>query len=272
MKTTNLFRSEPDSQLTPEKKGELLAQYRRMREAGIGLIEKFNDLIGKNDLLLAAESLGLLEGGKICLGSESESVVLMDYCIFDVRRDGKNLVERFISERPPVPENDEWQCLQGMRNSVYSLYFVVSIIPCFGAVVRDLIGSKDHLLIDVGFGLTGENGLFFASRLFFHDEFAMNSGAMLPVAVVSGREALEMEKKAKSAFIVDDGSPFDPAAIIRNCLSKGASSRVGYQDYRDNAKAAPNAVQFEQQRRKSRGNSVCPCGSGKKYRHCCFKR
>lgn len=272
MHKSHLIRTDPKSQLTAEKKQELLARYSRMRDCGIRLLEKFGKVVTQEDMLLGAERIGVLQGGKVCVKSESESAVLMDYSFFEIWRDGQNVVERVFSKSPPNPESDEWECLQAMRNSVYSLFMVVSTIPGFGLVVRDMLGPEVYLLIDIGMGSTAETGLIFASRLFLHGEFAINSGATLPITVVSDKEAVEIEKKMQSVFVVDDGGHFDPALIIRKFLSLGDSFRIGYSDHRINAKASRQMHTVSQERRKSRANSACPCGSGKKYKQCCFRK
>ena len=83
----------------------------------------------------------------------------------------------------------KWFACALMQQAVYSLFIVESVAPGFGVTVRDLFSDGTILIADMGFGSTAQPGLIVASRLLFHEGFAMTGGAALPVGVPPGRSA-----------------------------------------------------------------------------------
>ena len=59
----------------------------------------------------------------------------------------------------------------------------------FGVTVRDLLSDGTTLIADMGFGSTAQPGLVFASRLLFHEGFAMTGGAALACWRATGSSA-----------------------------------------------------------------------------------
>jgi hypothetical protein len=144
-------------------------------------------------------------------------------------------------------------------------------MPGFGVTVRDLLSDGTILIADIGFGDTAQPGLIFASRLLFHEGFAMTGGAALPVGVSpeDQRQAIT-EKMAKAAAPDEDGY-FDPAPIIRACLNQGCSSQVQYQEPTGRQVGRQRASEMIRSSNVGR-NAPCPCGSGKKFKNCCIRK
>jgi len=134
-----------------------------------------------------------------------------------------------------------------------------------------LLSSETNLVVDMGFGSTAEPGLVFASRLLFHEGFAITGGAALPIGVLPEDQREAVTRELARAVKADTDGRFDPAQIIRSCLRQGCSSHVQYQEptgrligrHRASDRvAAPEAGR----------NAPCPCGSGKKFKTCCMKK
>ena len=195
----------------------------------------------------------------------------MDYCIYDVRRDGRNAVENYLSSCSTDLESDEIVCLRAMQNAIYSIFMIESVVPELGITVQDMRTSAIYLVIDSGFAICGEPGMLFASRLLFHDGFAMTGGAGLPLGFLPPSERDSFTHGVTAALKPQDGDHFDPAALIRECRANGASSRVQYIE---------PGRQFDEEMRLPTSQAVaqvepyepCPCGSGKKFKFCCRKR
>ena len=247
----------------------IISRYKRLRAVGRNLNHKLVQRLSTDVLHEGGRKLGILQRGTLVFNSEDETSILMDYCLYNVRRKGRNAVEQYLIDSAPEPESDEMACLRAMQRAVYSLYVVESVIREFGVTVRDLLSNENIVIVDVGFGSTAKPGLVFASRLLFHDGIVMTGGAALPISVLPDEQRESMTKMLAQAAAPDDEGRFDPAPMIRACLRQGCSSQVRYQE--------PAGELVGRQRASGRNspgrrNAPCPCGSGRKYKNCCMKR
>src|SRR5437588_509053 len=80
---------------------QLVSSYLRWRKIAMALNQRLAETIGKDVLDEAGRKLGILQGKTLVLGSEDELVILMDYCIYDIYRRGRNAVQRMLAEAPP---------------------------------------------------------------------------------------------------------------------------------------------------------------------------
>ncbi|MBN2475975.1 MAG: hypothetical protein JXB62_15290 [Pirellulales bacterium] len=85
----------------------------------------------------------------IGLGSEDETCVLIDYCVYDVYHDGQNTVEQYLGDCPPDPDSDEMTCLAAMRYATYAMVAVRRVERGVGRHVRNLFTEETRLLVDV---------------------------------------------------------------------------------------------------------------------------
>ena len=249
----------------------IISRYKHLRAVGRNLNHKLVKRLSKEVLHEGGEKLGILRRGALVFNSEDESSVLMDYCLHDVRRKGCNAVEQYLIDSALDPESDEMVCLRAMQHALYSLFVVESVIRGFGVTVRDLLSNETILIVDMGFGSTAQPGLVFASRLLFHEGFAMTGGAALPISVLPEDQREAMTQKLSQAVVPKDDGYFDPAPIIRSCLNQGCSSHVQYQEPTGRLVGRQRASESIPSAKTSR-NAPCPCGSGKKFKNCCMKR
>jgi hypothetical protein len=266
----DLFRRN-DTGANIANRDEIVSWYKRLRAVGLNLNSKLVKRLNKDVLDEGGKKLGFLRKGVFVFDSEDESSVLMDYCLYDVRRNGRNTIEQYLLDSPPAPESDEMVCLRSMQQAVYSLFIVESVIRGFGVTVRDLLSNKSVVIVDFGFGRTAQSGLVFASRLLFHEGFAMTSGAALPVGVLPEGERRAMIAMLSGVVTPDQDGRFDPAPLIRTCLERGCSSHVQYQEPTERParhRPEPGRPRSPQPSR----NAPCPCGSGKKFKNCCMMR
>jgi hypothetical protein len=266
----DLFRRN-DAGANMPNRDEIISRYKRLRAVGRNLNHKMVERLSKDVLHEGGKRLAILHKGVLVFNSEDESAILMDYCLYDVRRNGRNAVDQYLLDSEPGPESDEMVCLRSMQHAVYSLFIVESVIPGFGVTVRDLLSDRIILIVDMGFGSTAQPGLIFASRLLFHEGFTMTGGAALPVGVPPEDQRQAITEKMAEAAAPDEDGYFDPAPLIRACLSQGCSSHVQYQE--------PTGRPVGGQRASGRirsstvgRNAPCPCGSGKKFKHCCMRK
>lgn len=250
---------------------ELIARYKHLRAVGRKLNHKMVERLSKDVLHEGAGKIGVLHKGILVFDSEDESAVLMDYCLYDVRRNGRNAVEQYLVDSPPDPESDEMVCLRAMQRAVYSLFVVESVIPGFGITVRDLLSNDTILIADIGLGSSAQPGLVFASRLLFHEGFAMTGGAGLPVGLPPEDRHQKITEMLVKATAPDENGHFDPAPLIRACLRRGSSSHVQYEEPTGRPGGRQPVVERLGPAKVGR-NAPCPCGSGKKFKNCCLRK
>ncbi len=247
----------------------IVTRYKHLRAVGQTLNHKLVQRLSKDVLHEGGKKLGILQRGTLVFNSEDETSVLMDYCIYDVYRNGRNAVEQYLVDSAPAPESDEMVCLRAMQKAVYSLFVVESVMRGFGVSVRDLLSNESIVIVDMGFGSTAKPGLIFASRLLFHEGFSMTGGAALPIGVVPEDQRQPVTQMLVKAATPDDDGHFDPAPLIRACLKHDCSSHVQYQE-------PSGRLVGRHQTSGSIGqigrNDPCPCGSGKKFKKCCMSK
>jgi hypothetical protein len=257
----------------------LLPRYQQLRQAGIALGNRLARTLPRDVLDEGGRKLGILKNNVLVLDTEDEIVVLMDYCIYDVRRQGKNAVERYLAESPPPVGSDERLLLEAMLQARYSLFVVESMEPGVGVHVRDLLRDESLFLMDVSFSTTAVPGAVLATRVFAPDGILRTTGAALPVGMIPARERDRFVQGLRAAFHNEDFRHMTPerasqvsATVIHACLEKGAAEHIRYDESGGTrpptrGPAAPRTVT----RRVGR-NDPCPCGSGRKFKHCCGAR
>jgi hypothetical protein len=254
--------------ITVADRQSLVARYRRLRAASLDLNNRLVRRISERAIQEGGKKLGMLHGRELLLDHEDQSSVLMDYCLYEVRSDGRTIVESLVDWSPAGP--DEAACIAAMQVAWYSLFVVEAVEPDVGVVMRDLRTDEIVLVVDMGFARTGQPGLVIATRLIPFEGFAMTGGAALPLGVVDKNQQQVLTARFLKAVSASPGR-FDPALFIRESLQRGCGARVRYEDLDKNAKSGGASRETTAPSTLGR-NSPCPCGSGKKYKQCCMRR
>jgi hypothetical protein len=259
----------------------IVDRYQRLRQVCMRLNSLLVRRLSPDVLDEGGRKLGILRDGMFVFDNEDQSSVLMDYCIYDVRRKGRNAVEQYLCDSPPEPDSDEMACLRAMQHAIYALAVVLHIEPGVGCHIRNLWTDKTHLLIDIGFSKSARPGTLMATRLLDFGNYVTTSGAALPMGFLDDTASDEWQRKIR-AGVPDDRA--DPAPLIRRCLQQGASSHVRYETPHINRRpdvgedAALGGTSTKRRRELSKrhaskpaGNRRCRCGSGKMFKNCCGK-
>ena len=263
----DLFRHEQAASLL-DNKAEVLRRYKHLRAVGLRMNSRLVSTLSKQSLTTGARRLGMLEGNDvIALGTEDESAVLMDYCLHDVRHKGRNAIEQFLIDSPPPDDSDEMVYLRAKTQAFYSVLEVEKAERGLGVAMRDLVTGKSLVVVDLGFGSSADVGLLIAGRLLPVEDWHMTSGAALPLGILPAHLREEAARDLRQ-MLRSDGGTFDPAPVIRMCLEEGLSQRIRYQSLPGERSEPPRRSISAQ---KIGRNDRCPCGSGKKYKHCCLR-
>jgi hypothetical protein len=266
---------------------EFLPRYLRLREVGRSVASALVKRLPKDVLDEGGTRLGILRGGVLVFDSEDEMAVLMDFCIHDIRRHGRNAVEAYLEEAPYPPDSDEMIFLQGLKDAYYSLFLIEAAEPGIGVQVRDAARGGTTFIMDVGFGRSAVPGLILATRILSPENFAMTTGAGLPLGPIPEQGRAAWLKQFADIWKVDALGPPSKeqasnmaATIIKASLQKGAASSVVYEDPvpgpgpgRAARPARPVAPRDRPALVNPTGrigrNDPCPCGSGRKFKKCC---
>ena len=179
-----------------------IKRYRRYRKVGTALNHKIIDALVDGDVIeVAARALGLGAHGQLILDSEDELSVLMDFALYEVRQEGKSLVEIYREQHGGV-NHTERVLLDAMVEARTGLFLVEDIDPTrHFLTLRDVIGQREPLyLVDINFSRTVWSGLFFFFRPIQVEDFVMTSGvAFLFLGDVERRLRRTWEKAKDSA-------------------------------------------------------------------------
>lgn len=178
MSVTDLIRQRgtPANPLSPQ---ELVSRYQRMRAVSRKLNSEMVQRLGKEAWHEGGRKLGLLRGNTFIFGSEDQTLILMDYCLYNLRRNGRTAVEQYCCDFPPAPGSDEAACLCAMQRAIYSLFRVDAVERGVALAVTDLATDEKYLLVDIGLSQSARPGVLFLSRLVLFEDFAATGGAAI---------------------------------------------------------------------------------------------
>ena len=248
--------------------GEQLAFYRRLRGAQKDLHRELMNFLPRNAVAECGTVLGIYKNDMLAFGSESETNVLMDYCLYDYRWDGHNTIERYIEQNTIEAGTDRGTLLDAMLKHRFSLFMVDNVVRGVGVETRDLLRGDDGFIIDIGLSETAVKGFVLASRIISPGDsrFSMTTGAGLPVnRPMLERISREIPQQfgkttAEIARMSPDKAAELSAAVVRILLDGYAASHITHEDPPERTTVArPNISR----------NDPSPCGSGKKYKKCC---
>ena len=221
------------------KDDELLNRYKRLREIGSNQNTHLVTLVPRAALLECGKKLGLVQGKALVLDNEEELSILFDYCLYNYRRGGKNIIERYLETSPTLATADEMILLKGKLNSYYSLFSIQEVHRGRGATLRDILRNKTLFLMDLGIGKSAAPGLLFAGRVIPLAEFHMTTGTFIPVSnkglIEKGimpivNKFLQHSKPAGDSIFSPGQEAALAAQIIRVLLRAGSLDRMIYQD------------------------------------------
>ena len=266
---------------------EFLPRYLQLRQVSGNLHNHLMEALPTGSHKEGAAALGLLRGGVIVFGSEHEMAILVDYCIYDLRNNGVNTVERYVETSPPPTGSDEWTVLQACRKARYSLFEIESCEKKVGVWLRDLLTNEPLFVMDVGMSQNDMIGLVLAMRVVTVEGISMTTGASLPLGVLQPENRAKFVADFRAMFPRVDLANMSPAemsavakSLIRIALQSGAGERIVTKDAeaslagRSRARLEPRSQPIRRlaahpvAARVGR-NDPCPCGSGKKFKRCC---
>lgn len=251
-----------------------VSEYKRLRAISERVAHKLVERIDKKSIDDAGEALGMMSRGTLVFSSDSEMAILLDYCIYQQRHKGQNVVERYLEEAPSDVSADEMAVLRADAEAYYSIFEALGVERGIGVYVKDLLRGDTRFLSDIGFSNTVKIGELVATRVVPHPGgILMSTGAALPM---TAQQFAAMKTQLQG--IVDFGSgqlTLDQETalatnVIRQALRFGYSTQVAYAEAGTpgpTGRGVPSTSRATA--RRAGRNDPCPCGSGRKYKVCC---
>jgi hypothetical protein len=254
---------------------ELLPRYKRLREVGRKVADTLVKRLKKDVLDEGGQKLGILQKNVLVLDSEDELAVLMDFCLHDIRRQGRTTIEQFLAEAPYPPDSDEMIFLESLKEARFTLMMVEATEPGVGIHVRDVVWGGTKFIFDVNFSRSAPQGMVLAARIVSPENVTMTTGAALPVGQIPASERDRWLRELAVTMKLQNYSQLSPeqrsqatADIIRTCLQMGSASHITYEEPTTRTGRSQVAASRTIPARIGR-NDPCPCGSGKKFKKCC---
>lgn len=209
-----------------------LARYRRLRARQTKLHSAVFETVPRAQILSAGRLLGCLAEGKVCLETDSQIDLFMDFVIYCLRSQGHTPVERYATkmlEDTGSLGTDEKVLLEAMRQAKYGIFEVARTGDQGKMVVRDrLDGSKELELQDINLSRTAGPGLLFGCNLIPFDDCWITTGAFVPCSdLTCEREVSTARIRGKDAFGPTERSDM-AARVIRASMEDGHAETVGY--------------------------------------------
>ncbi len=175
----------------------LVERYKRYRNAGRKLNHRIIDaLLTRDDLKAAGDALGVRKKNRLMLESEAEMDVVMDFALYEVPSDGRNLVTRYADERGGSSKTER-DLLAAMRATRSGLFRITAVHPTICQLeLADLIESERILkLTDIALSQSIEGEIIFFFRPLELAEFTMTSGIGFPFPARMKKELLDVWRK-----------------------------------------------------------------------------
>jgi hypothetical protein len=256
-----------------------IERYTQLRDLSRRIMSELTKTIPREAYEEIGKALGIVHKNTFVLDTMDVSCVLMDACLFDWIREGKNLVQRYVEVHPPDFGTDEHLLLQAFCRAEYRLLQPKAVSA--GAVTHclDVLAGKSIQLVDIGISQSTAHGFqgLLATRTAPLERWWMTTGAGLPIGDKKTGERV-VETIVRGNLLEDTSSTGQhklAIAVIHACLDAGAAEHVRYlggEEEEEKFGSPRLTTELRSPRRHIDRNDLCPCGSGKRYRRCCMRR
>jgi len=174
------------------------------------------------------DAIGIRHRGILVFDTLDMTSVLMDCCLYDWYKDGKNLVQRYSETHPAKPGTDESYLLNACVQAKYRVLIVQSTVSGAGVHCHDALNNEDLFVMDLALSRTLTGNAALATRTIPLGDYSMTSGAGLPI------HSKKAVSNALSAIKGGNALPFEgpdsiALLIVRSCLAAGAADHVTYE-------------------------------------------
>jgi hypothetical protein len=261
---------EPRLEKSIDEYATRVGRYNELRALSRPQNDRLVKFVDKSQLHEGGSKLHLLRGNTLFFEDEEDASVLFDFCLHDIWRNGRNIVQQYLLDSPPPPDSAEIRLLQARIAARYSLFMVDKALPGVGVELSDLTRPARYPLMDVSLGNAARPGIVVAMRIMEVEGIFMSSGASIGAdGSAFLRVVAELDRTNERSLLARDDLPPErrsemTALIIRNVLAY----RNDVQRLKLPKSGLGRLAPVKSVPRVGR-NDACPCGSGIKYKKCC---
>jgi hypothetical protein len=172
---------EKEATETSDKMKEMRDEYLKTRALFGTYIPQTLSKITRGDFQAAAQKLKMYENGSILSQSNQESFVLLDYCLFQTIKNGKNLIQQIFETHITTLIDEEKSVYGLLKNAFFAVLRVDAVLIEGGIAVFDLIKEEYFLLFDQNFAQSAQPGMLLVCHLVKQSNFVLTTGASIPV-------------------------------------------------------------------------------------------
>lgn len=213
------------------------ADYANIRRALFDLHQRILKHPNPNDIKTCAKHLGLWHHKSVSFSNDTDVDLLMDYKIYAFRPNGFNMAEKYLRlHKNSLSEYDQ-ALLARMRLARYSVFQVEASNRINEISVVDVFIKTRFTLVDLQLAKAAETGMVIAGHLIDLGEFAIQSGASLPLnkALLQADEVINVLDRVEDDNLIDHWlNPANSAKLARAIISAsirlGLTKNVKYQD------------------------------------------
>jgi hypothetical protein len=210
--------------------------YQKIRDLLSELHMKIMKQLSRDDMQTTARHLGLLHKKTFVFNNEAEISVLSDYQVYSYRPHGISMVERYLRAKRKSLDPFTLELLEAMSRARFSIYVTGKAQKGKGLVVTDTFRQDSLFLADRSLSASCEPERAFALRLIVFDDFAIQTGAGIPLDFdLFEHEAVEDGLNKCLPDPVDEKYNFTPEqesqlarTIMAGCIRHGYTEHIRY--------------------------------------------
>ncbi|MBA2650015.1 MAG: hypothetical protein H0U75_10570 [Legionella sp.] len=201
------------------------------------IVHQLLKIPSKDMIQQAAKQLGLAHKKNVVVENEQELGVLFNHILFHYVHNGIKIIERcarevYLTKKWP---QEKLQMLDTLQNASYGVLSVLETLPFGGLYVEDCLNDKVFLLMDEGLSFSAQKGLMIATSYLIFPEFAMTTGAALPVIYHVDKlddliDEFDINYRSFSDLNLKQQSKF-ATQLTKHCLHHGSLDHVGFVEH-----------------------------------------
>jgi hypothetical protein len=239
---------------------ERLPAYLAVREIFLTQLRLVFDSATDGEIGATAKRLELFINRNIILGNNQETDCLVDWMVFQHRRQGRTLAQIAHESRGPSEPADVRAVLAGMAEATLGLFRVLDTDPGVGLQVANTWTDQRCFMFEREVSRQANQGDQLLLRLLTVGDITF-SGALVLSMPAPLLNAMRQEQAAGKLDSIDAISVAGPRQdnFFGSIIAALMSVR----------RPAPAPMPAREHDKKVGRNEPCPCGSGKKYKKCC---
>ena len=160
-------------------------KYKQIRNILRDLYPKFMSMLDRDAVFRSARRVEISHGKALLLNTEHEMNFFYDYCLYNYRRSGINVIQRGFNRFFKEYSGDKLKIFEAAKNGYFAYLEIVKPVADSGLVVYDRIRDQEHLMIDNGLNKVAysTHQYFIITHVLLFKDFIITTGASTPVAI-----------------------------------------------------------------------------------------